>query len=313
MANHTVTTAPSQPLRQSIRDPIAAIFRGCDLLSSAAQAHLLGDRAVADALFREANLPDMWNWINPGWSRPDLNVRVPDPADDTHAVPERERDPVRNLRRQINAAVLARDGYRCRYCGIPVVDAGIRKIVHGLYPAAVPWHPKDVRKQHAAFQCLWLQFDHVVPHSHGGLSSECNVVVSCGLCNFGKDKYTLNQLGISDPRLRPPEPIAWDGLERLRGSALPRPRRTLTSVQAATEKPAPSTAFFIPGAWVQGGYVYTPPIAGKWRWFKISKELAAESVERAGMKGCRLLCDPTVLQRRGLSPAEFMDAEQTPT
>ncbi|WP_371933304.1 hypothetical protein [Ruegeria discodermiae] len=55
-----------------------------------------------------------------------------------------------------------------------------------------------------------------MPHSHGGLSDAENVVVSCALCNFGKHGFTLRQLGVSDPRLREPISVAWDGLERLR-------------------------------------------------------------------------------------------------
>lgn len=39
----------------------------------------------------------------------------------------------------------------CRYCGIPVVDADIRKLLHSLYPAAVPWVSSVPEWQHAAF------------------------------------------------------------------------------------------------------------------------------------------------------------------
>jgi hypothetical protein len=53
-------------------------------------------------------------------------------------------------------------------------------------------------------------------HSRGGRSSESNVVVTCALCNFGKDKYTLRQLDVADPRLTEPVPCEWDGLERFR-------------------------------------------------------------------------------------------------
>ena len=162
----------------------------------------------------------VWEWLNPGWTRIDLNVVVPAPPEDTQTISKDLRDPDRNIAPAIKSAVLQRDGYRCRYCGIPVVYADIRKLAHRLYPDAVPWEPYDVTKQHAGFACLWLQFDHVVPHSHGGRSSLDNVVISCALCNFGKDKYTLRQLNIEDPRLTPPVPSTWDGLERFRTSKL---------------------------------------------------------------------------------------------
>jgi 5-methylcytosine-specific restriction endonuclease McrA len=187
--------------------------------SSAVDAHLNGNSAAAIALFRQANLPEVWDWLNPAWTKTSSHVRFQYPHDNTKSVPKTERDPNRYAKQDTKRAVLARDGYRCRYCGIPVVASEIRDITKRLYPDAIPWGRK-ASEQHAGFQCLWLQYDHVVPHSHGGSSSEENVVVSCALCNFGKDEYTLKQLGISDPRLRNPEKVPWDGLERLRGSHL---------------------------------------------------------------------------------------------
>lgn len=320
-------TSSSDAPRRSIKEPIPAIFEAWALLSEAADAHLAGKTDRAEYLFRQANIPEVWYWTNPAWGRPDLNIRIRKPTGDTHDVPKAERDLRRDIRHRdatsIRAAVLARDGYRCRYCGIPVIDADIRRIVHEHYPDAVPWEGDDVRTQHAAFQCFWLQYDHVVPHSHGGRSSEDNVVVSCALCNFGKDKYTLKQLDISDPRLRPPESVSWDGLERLRiaGGPVGRQRKTLPSRISAQDEAdqntvaltpiAPSLhAFFLPGAWLSGGYVFTPVISGKERWFKVSPDLIAETVTRDGVSGCVVRCAPAVLRRRGLSPEDFIDREQ---
>jgi len=203
-------------MKRSIKEPIPEIFQSWDFMSQAVNAHLEGDRELAENFFRKAEIRAVWDWLNPGWSRPDLNVVVPRPEGDTQVVPKQLRDPDRNIVHAIRSAVLQRDGYRCRYCGIPVVHAEIRKLAHRLYPDAVPWEPYDVTKQHSGFACLWLQFDHVVPHSHGGPSSPDNVVVSCALCNFGKDKYTLQQLNLTDPRLTPPIPSTWDGLNRFR-------------------------------------------------------------------------------------------------
>ena len=206
-----------EPLRNCLKEPISAIFEAWELLSSAVDAHVRADRAAAEVLFRQADMPEVWNWVNPGWVKPQLFVKVLKPDGDTLDLPAHQRKLPRNPAKAIRAAVLARDGYQCRYCGIPLVDADIRKLAHQLYPEAVPWDWRDPRQQHAGFQCFWLQYDHVIPNSHGGESSEDNLVVCCALCNYGKDKYTLRQLGLSDPRLRPPASNGWDGLERLRG------------------------------------------------------------------------------------------------
>ncbi|MFQ6238234.1 HNH endonuclease [Sinorhizobium meliloti] len=165
-------TAAVKPSRYFIKEPIPAIFEACELLSAAAEAHLNGDREIADALFRQADMREIWNWINPDWEKPHLNVRDHQPQVDTQEVPKTMRYPLRHPSLHVKAAVLVRDGHRCRYCGIPVIHADVRKIAHELYPDAVPWEWRDPRKQHAAFQCFWLQYDHVVPHSHGGSSAE---------------------------------------------------------------------------------------------------------------------------------------------
>lgn len=203
-------------MKRSIKEPIPEIFQAWDSLNRAVDAHLMGDTQSAHDFFKDADSIPVRNWLNPGWSRPDLHVVTRDPAGDTREVPNSLRDPDRNIAPSIRAAVLKRDGYRCRYCGIPVVSAEIRKLACRLYPDAIPWEQYNPMRQHAGFACLWLQFDHVVPHSHGGRSSTENVVISCALCNFGKDKYTLLQLNLSDPREYPPVATSWDGLERFK-------------------------------------------------------------------------------------------------
>ena len=212
----TLETATLVAVRRSIREPIPDLFQAWELLSRAADVHLSGNFAEAEALLAQANLPTVYEWAWADWQKPSLNIRIPKPENDTKRLPKCELDPVRAPNAATKRMVLARDGHRCRYCGIPVISADVRKLVHSLYPAAVPWVSSVPEKQHAAFSCFWLQYDHVVPHSHGGRSSEDNVVVSCALCNFGKLDYTVKQLDISDPRTRPPQPVEWDGLERLR-------------------------------------------------------------------------------------------------
>ena len=206
-------------MKRSIKEPIPQIFQTWDFLNQAVDAHLAGDMQLAEKIFKKADMRAVWEWLNPGWTRPDLNVVVPAPPADTQKVSKNLRDPDRVIALSTRFAVLQRDGYRCRYCGIPVVHADIRKLAHRIYPDAVPWEQYNVTKQHAGFACLWLQFDHVVPHSHGGRSSPDNVVVSCALCNYGNDKYTLRQLDVTNPCHTPPVLSAWDGLERFRTGA----------------------------------------------------------------------------------------------
>jgi 5-methylcytosine-specific restriction endonuclease McrA len=116
-------------------------------------------------------------------------------------------------------AVILRDGYHCRFCGLPVIRPAIRAALRSAYPDALGWGSTNLT-QHAAFQCLWLQFDHLLPNSRGGASTLENVLVTCAPCNFGRMETTLAEARLTDPLSRPTPRKwdgfdAWDGLEKL--------------------------------------------------------------------------------------------------
>lgn len=290
-------------LRRCIKEPIPEIFDVWKLMCNAVNAHLSGDTARADFLFRQANSQTVWEWLNSSWTGVAKNVVIWKPAGDSHPVGHALRDPDRNISKAVRSLVLARDGYKCRYCGLPVIDARIRKQAHLLYPDAVPWDSRDNKSQHAGFQCLWLQYDHVEPHSHGGRSDPDNVVIACASCNFGKDRFTLRQLRLIDPRDTPPVSSQYNGLENFAPEKT-KFHRPLTSKQSS---PGKMQTFFFPDAWIKGGYVYTPPIAGIKRWFKIGDTLIATAETRDGNPGCIVRCHRNVVARRGIDPDAFLD------
>lgn len=202
-------------MRDYIREPIPEIFTAYRNMAAAVDAHFSGDYPAARDLFAAANDPKVGHWLHDVWAKPRKHIVHKTPPGDTREIKEPDRDPDRAISSAIRKEVLKRDGYRCRYCGLPLIDAAIRRTAKALYPTAVPWSSKE---QHAGFQVFWLQFDHVIPHSHGGRSDMDNVVTSCAACNFGKFNLTLRQLDLTDPRDRPPVPCDFDGLERLRAA-----------------------------------------------------------------------------------------------
>ena len=211
----------TRSLRRSLMQPIPEIFEAARLLSSGVDAHLAGDRKTADRCFAEANSPVVWQYTDAGWGA-GCRVRhgfisIPDGppylAKDARPVPRMPKTATKK-------AVVERDGYHCRFCGIPVVDPAIRTLLNREYPDTVTWTNRNAG-QHAAFQCMWLQYDHVLPNSRGGESSLENVVVTCAPCNFGRMETTLAEAYLLNPLSLPLEPrwdgfAAWDGLERLR-------------------------------------------------------------------------------------------------
>jgi 5-methylcytosine-specific restriction endonuclease McrA len=283
---------------------IPQLYQAYNALQNAVAAHLSGQFSEASRQFRLANCPTVWSWLNTAWVGVTKHVVTLRPLGDTRMIPRSERDPDRNIAKDVRRLVLARDGYQCRYCGLPVVHADIRKIAHKLYPDEVPWNLRVAREQHSAFQAFWLQFDHVEPHSHGGQSSVDNVVVTCALCNFGKDRHTLRQLDLEDPRLRPPLASDYDGLERFRLAAsnhakVAKSRDVVMPMQSdAAKNIGGYAAFFFPGATISGSYVNTPTIDGKKRWFKLDHCVTAEHAIRAGVPGCIVRCDTAIIVKK---------------
>ncbi len=302
-------------MRTSLRRPLPEVHAAIGALEAAVDAHIAGDRELAAVKFVEANCPVTWHWLNDAWINVFRNVVISKPEGDTQQIPKAERDPDRRIKPGIKQAVLARDGYRCRYCGLPVVNADIRKIAAKLYPGEVPWNPRKPAEQHSAFQVTWLQFDHVEPHSHGGKSSIENVVISCALCNFGKDRFTLRQLAMEDPRLRLPMRSNFDGLERLRQAALS------LGISASSDKRSSQNGdgdrfgailpdaetFFFAGASINGAYVNIPPTNGKARWFKLGDKVSGRTAIRNGVEGCIVHCARTMLDRRGIDADLYLD------
>ncbi len=115
---------------------------------------------------------------------------------------------------EIKIQIIQRDGYNCVFCGIPVIRKEIRNYLKTQYPNGLEWGKRNI-EQRAAFQAMWLQYDHILPHSRGGNNDLDNLVITCAPCNFGRMQYTLQELGIADPRLSQIAKSNWDGLERV--------------------------------------------------------------------------------------------------
>ncbi|MEM7644599.1 MAG: hypothetical protein AAF366_19055, partial [Pseudomonadota bacterium] len=147
-------------MRYYIKEPPVEVHAAIQALVDAVEAHVKSDFKLAAAKFEQANCPTTWEWLNDAWTNVHRNVVFRNPGADSKVVPESERDPDRSIASSIKKTILKRDGYRCRYCDLPVVHADIRKIANQLYPSEVPWNSRRSNKQHSGFQVTWLQFDH---------------------------------------------------------------------------------------------------------------------------------------------------------
>ena len=199
------------PLRACFRDAIPEIAEAAALLDAAVTAHLLGDAAQAEALIRRADMPPVAAWVESilGKNSPYVVIQ----SSGTPSLASGYRVAARMPNAQERCQLHARDGFHCRFCGIPVIRAEVRERIQRDYPQALRWGKRNVER-HAAFFALWAQYDHLLPHAHGGGNELSNIVVTCAACNYGRGGFTLAEVGLAHPLERPPVRSAWDGLER---------------------------------------------------------------------------------------------------
>lgn len=209
--------------RSFLREPIPELFECAAILERAAKNHLAGDRERADSELRAAESQPVADWIDSMWGRREKwpeqvhYKRLRRVSDLPNFSAKKES----KIPTKVRIDVVARDGFNCRYCGLPVIPNEVRKHLTEIFPTAARWGNRNA-EQHVGLQALWMQYDHVIPSSRGGLATQDNIVICCAGCNYCKEGYHLLELGLSDPRDRAPIKSEWDGLVRV----LPRGLRT---------------------------------------------------------------------------------------
>jgi 5-methylcytosine-specific restriction endonuclease McrA len=115
----------------------------------------------------------------------------------------------------VRRRVYDRDAYHCRYCGLPTIATEARQAFQDAVGPDVLFWGNENTTQHGIALAARTEYDHVIPIRVGGANDETNLVTACACCNYGKYKYTLEELGLDDPRNRPPVVAPWDGLTSL--------------------------------------------------------------------------------------------------
>ncbi len=119
---------------------------------------------------------------------------TPAPARETVMAREQTRMP--NATERIE--ILKREHWRCWYCGSPLLSKVEFYKLQGIVgPETLPFGKTNLTTHGAKFLHM-ATFDHVRPHNRGGLADRSNIVASCYACNFGKYRYTMEELGLEN-------------------------------------------------------------------------------------------------------------------
>jgi len=199
-------------VRKSLLDPIPEFELAAKLLDVSADALLLGRVEMARDLVSKADLPEILAHARRLVST--LSVEIHGCTRRPRCLPKHARDSTRMPSAQEQFVIFARDGWRCRFCGIKVICKTARGFIAKRLGIAENW-TSNIQQSHSALYALASSLDHVVPHGRGGKNDVTNFVTSCYGCQFGRGEWTLEEVGVQDPRLRPPVSDSWDGLRRL--------------------------------------------------------------------------------------------------
>ena len=108
----------------------------------------------------------------------------------------------------------SRDGWRCRYCGLPVADRVFFRKLRSALPEEFPPSPAPIEGTAWTIERVFSpKPDHIVPVAAGGATTDDNLLTACGACNDqAKGDALLSQLGIAAPNVNEPVINPWSGL-----------------------------------------------------------------------------------------------------
>lgn len=237
-------------IRNSLMPATRDMERAADLLSAASDMILKDRDEEAIALIQQADITDLFDLREQACRAPPVFSvhRLRKVANLLPKIPKGQRDPQFASESPLGETVFRRDGWRCRYCGCRVIPSKVRRWMDKRLPGTIRWGRANL-ECHAGFWTLWGSVDHVIPHSLGGRNKVENLVTACMTCNFARENYTLEQLGLTDPRSRPPVLDGWDGLTRLFAKAATR----TPLVSAGPRTPPPRSGRRPPGETVLVG------------------------------------------------------------
>jgi 5-methylcytosine-specific restriction endonuclease McrA len=181
-----------------------------DLFIKAVEAFIAGNKNLCLEIIGQIRTAEITEWyiehgqMSGRHRKLQLNISPPETKDIDL------RDPVRSPAK-LQKQVFERDSYHCRYCGGKLISQEFLKTFIKRLNSPLFSRGETNLNTHGIIHLTWPVADHVIPWNKGGRTSLDNLVSSCAPCNYGKDGYTIEQLGLIDPLTRPAKISDWDG------------------------------------------------------------------------------------------------------
>lgn len=203
------------PPRRCLLEPIPQIYLAQDLLSEAAECDKRDDRNGAEEAIRKADFPEIEKWTESLWGKAIPPSTLRRLVEDPQPIPK-ERQDKKDVPAEMSRNLVARDGYHCRWCGIPVIPKRVRDYLKGKYGEPMRWVNSGY-VEHAAFKAMTLVEDHLIPRSRDGKTLLNNLIVSCWPCNSGRGNFMPEEMCLIRPipAEGPWIKSNWDGLKRV--------------------------------------------------------------------------------------------------
>ena len=206
--------APCEP-RRSFMPLTPAHAAVVQTLADAGEAHVQGDAARANALFAQADVPALVDYVLRIIGKVDAAIhrQTRTPAASL-LVPKAQQAGMPSAAEQ--QRIFERDGWHCRCCGVPVVCARARARLSARH-AAVRWGKRNAER-HAGIFALMASLDHALPRSGGGGNEPGNLLTACWPCQFGRMDWTYEEVQMDDPRTSATHPrlAGWKGMTQCR-------------------------------------------------------------------------------------------------
>ena len=173
-----------------------------DLFIKAVEAFIAGNKNLCLEIIGQIRTAEITEWyiehgqMSGRHRKLQLNIPPPETIDIDL------RDPVRSPAK-LQKQVFERDSYHCRYCGGKLISQEFLKTFIKRLNSPLFSRGETNLNTHGIIHLTWPVADHVIPWNKGGQTSLDNLVSSCAPCNYGKDGYTIEQLGLIDPLTRP--------------------------------------------------------------------------------------------------------------